>query len=61
MNKKIILKWWKAGKNVWEISQLTGTPESLVTDVIEGRPSTEDWHNPDVDHGPPDDLDYYNA
>ena len=40
MSKKMkakILKLWKDGKNVWEISQITGVPEHLVMDVVQGR------------------------
>lgn len=25
------LKWWRRGKNIWEISQITGLPESYIT------------------------------
>lgn len=35
--KAKIVKFWKQGKNVWEISQLTGVSESLVMDVVQGR------------------------
>jgi hypothetical protein len=33
--KKIskVSRWWKAGKNVWEISQLTGLSEQVVTEI----------------------------
>lgn len=37
MTKKLkaaILKWWQKGKNVWEISQLTGATEQQVYEVI---------------------------
>lgn len=29
-----ILRWWKKGKNIWEISQLTGASETVVTIVV---------------------------
>ena len=40
MSKKLkakILSLWKQGRNVWEISQLTGAPEKDVMDVVQGR------------------------
>jgi len=30
-NIAAVQRWWKAGKNIWEISQLTGLSESEVT------------------------------
>jgi hypothetical protein len=35
--KTKILRWWKMGKNVWEISQLTGASERVVMEVVLGR------------------------
>jgi len=29
-----VLKWWRKSRNVWEISQLTGLPESRVTAIV---------------------------
>ena len=37
MNKRIkarILKLWKEGRNVWEISQLTGVSEQEIMDIV---------------------------
>lgn len=33
--KKIssVRRWWKAGKNVWEISQITGISEQVVMEI----------------------------
>lgn len=28
-----VARWWKAGKNIWEISQLTGIAESVVMEI----------------------------
>ena len=35
--KAKILSWWKKGKNVWEISQLTGASETVVMEVVQER------------------------
>ena len=37
--KTKILSLWKNGRNVWEISQLTGVSERDVMDVVQGRSS----------------------
>lgn len=40
MSKKLkakILSLWKKGRNIWEISQLTGATEKDVMDVVQGR------------------------
>lgn len=29
-----VRKWWKAGRNIWEISQLTGIAEATVTEIV---------------------------
>ena len=29
-----VRRWWKAGRNVWEISQLTGLDESVVMAIV---------------------------
>ena len=29
-----ILKWWRLGKNVWEISQITGIDEQVVMKIL---------------------------
>ena len=37
VSKKIeakIKQLWKQGKNIFEISQLTGVPETVVTEVV---------------------------
>ena len=35
--KSKILSLWKLGKNVWEISQITGASEKDVMDVVQER------------------------
>lgn len=35
--KTKIMRLWKKGRNVWEISQLTGKSESIVMDVVQER------------------------
>ena len=32
--KRIIKKLWRNGRNVWEISQITGIDESKILDVV---------------------------
>jgi len=29
-----VKRWWKAGKNVWEISQLTKLPEQTILEIV---------------------------
>lgn len=29
-----VKKWWKQDRNIWEISQLTDIPESLVQSIV---------------------------
>lgn len=29
-----VKKWWKQHRNVWEIAQLTGMPESKVQEIV---------------------------
>lgn len=33
-NIAAVRRWWKAGRNIWEISQLTGLSEQLVTEIV---------------------------
>ena len=35
--KRVIKKLWRNGRNVWEISQLTGVAESKILEVINDR------------------------
>lgn len=35
--KAEVMSLWKKGKNVWEISQLTGLSEPEVMDIVQGR------------------------
>jgi hypothetical protein len=40
MSKKMkvkILSLWKQGKNIWEISQITGASEPEIMDIVQGR------------------------
>jgi hypothetical protein len=31
---KKVKSLWKSGKNAWEISQITGLPESVILDIV---------------------------
>jgi len=35
--KSQILALWKKGRNIWEISQLTGASEVVVSEVVNDR------------------------
>jgi hypothetical protein len=36
-NIATVKRWWKQGKNIWEISQLTGLAESLIGEIQAGH------------------------